>query len=152
MCCRDRSEGLLAAVAEGRALRRLALGQHIRFGHGGCVVSDQLAVALLLLPRPAREPLDELALDQLVELALDLVQRLETVQPLRPLLELARRLRAPQHQHAEEPRVVVAEPERLVEEMAVLDGAAPRAAREPHPALAREPLERPADRRLVVLD
>jgi hypothetical protein len=44
------------------------------------------------------------------------------------------------------------EPERLVEQVAVLGRAAAVAAGEPRPAAAAEPVQRVADRRLVVVD
>ena len=74
------------------------------------------------------------------------------MQPIRPLLQLARRLRAAQHEHAEDRDLVVPEPERLLHELAILDGAASLAGGEPRPLLAPEPLQRVADRLLVVVD
>ena len=74
----------------------------------------------------------------------------ERMEPGRPLVELAGRLRSAQHEDAEHGYLVVAEPERVVEELSVLRRAAPRAARESRPAAAREPLERVVDLVLVV--
>ena len=83
---------------------------------------------------------------------LDVGRRVEPVQPLRALLELARRLRAAQHEHGQQRDFCAFERERLVEQMPVLGGAAAGAARESRPALTVEPLEPLPDRRLVVGD
>ena len=72
------------------------------------------------------------------------------MQPLRPLLELAGRLGAAEHQDAEHGDLVAGEAELRVEELAVLRGAAPGAAREPRPAPPREALQRVMDLALVV--
>ena len=74
------------------------------------------------------------------------------MQPVGALLQLAGRLRAAQHQHAEHRDLVVGEPERLLHELPVLHRAAALARREPRPLLAPEPLQRVADRLLVVVD
>ena len=74
------------------------------------------------------------------------------MQPLRALLQLAGRLRPAQHQHREDRDLLVRDAHRLVEEVPELRGAASRPARQPQPALAVQPLERLADRRVVVLD
>src|SRR5205085_3019848 len=101
---------------------------------------------------PARELRDELAVDQRAKRALHVLQRPEAVQALAALLQLAERLRAAQHQRRQQRKLGVREVDRFVEKVPVLDGATAGPAREAHPALAREPLERRADRRLVVLD
>ena len=99
-------------------------------------------VAHLLLARPPLQPLDEPAFDQRVEHAVDLVQRRERVQALRPALELAGRLRAAEHEHGQDPELGVRHRERLVQQVPVLHDPAARAAREPREALPREPCER----------
>ncbi len=74
------------------------------------------------------------------------------MQAVGALLELARRLRAAEHEHAEDGDLVVGEPERVLHELAVLDAAAALTRREPRPLLAPEALQRLADRLLVVVD
>ena len=74
------------------------------------------------------------------------------MQAVGALLQLAGRLRAAEHEHAEHRDLVVREPERVLHELPVLDGAAALARGEPRPLLAPEPLQRVADRLLVVVD
>ena len=57
------------------------------------LLAEQVPVPLLLLSRLARKPLDQLALGQLGDRAVELCEVCERMQPLRPLLELARCLR-----------------------------------------------------------
>jgi hypothetical protein len=83
---------------------------------------------------------------------LDLVDGAVGVEPLNPLLQLARRLRAAEHQHREQRQLRRHPSERVVEQVPVLRDAAARTARQPDPAAAGEPLERGADRRFVVVD
>jgi hypothetical protein len=97
-------------------------------------------------------PLDELALDELLEHLVDLLQRRERVQPLGALLQLAGRLRPAQHEHREDAELAVRDAERVVDQVPVLRCAAAGSAREPDEALAREPSDCLADRLLVVLD
>ena len=63
------------------------------------------------------------------------------MQPLAALLQLADRLRSAQHQHAEQREFPARKRQRLVEQMAVLECPAARAAREPGPAAVRESVE-----------
>ena len=74
------------------------------------------------------------------------------MQAVGALLELARGLRAAEHEHAEDGDLVVREPERLLHELPVLDAAAALPRREPRPLLPPEALQRLADRLLVVVD
>ena len=115
-------------------------------------VAEEVPVALLLLPRPAVEALDEVSPDQRVERLEDVAEIVEPVKSLRPLLQLSRRLRAPEHQDAEHRRRVPLEPELLVEELPVLRRPAPRPARDACPAAARQTLQRVVDLPLVVVD
>ncbi len=62
---------------------------------------QQLRVALLLVPGAALQAHDQLALDQPLERVVDLAEIHERVHPLGALLELARRLRPAEHQHAD---------------------------------------------------
>src|ERR671925_113943 len=94
----------------------------------------------------------ELAVDQGTERPLHVLERAEPVQALAALLQLAERLRPAEHQRRQERELGIREVERLVEEVPVLDRPASGTAREPHPALPGESLERRPDRRLVVLD
>ena len=110
------------------------------------------AVPLLLLARPAFERRDELTADQPLERVLDRRQLAEGVQPVGALLQLTRRLRAPEHQDAEHRHLVAGEAERLLEQLTVFHRAAAWPARESRPLLAPEPLQRLTDRRLVVVD
>ena len=125
----------------------------LRGGLGGSArPAQQLHVALFLLPGPARELLDVAALDQPPERRLHRTEVLEVVQALAALLQLARRLRAAQHQHAEQRELVGREPERLVEQVAILRRARAVAARKPRPAAAVGALQRVLDDALVVVD
>ena len=74
------------------------------------------------------------------------------MQPRRSLLQLAGRLRPAQHQHAEQRDLFVRHADRVVEQVPELGRAAARPARKPRPALFGEPVQRSANRRLVVLD
>ena len=84
------------------------------------VVVEQMPVALLLLPRPALQAHRQLAVDQPLERVDDRRQVGERVQALGALLELAGRLRAAQHEHAQHRELVLGQTERLVEQVAVL--------------------------------
>ena len=110
------------------------------------------APAGLLLPRAPVEANDQAALRERVEQRLELVDRGELVQTLGALAQLARRLGSAQHQHGEHGELGPAERQRLVEQMAVLRGAAAGTAREPRPAATNEPGDGVADRVLVVVD
>jgi hypothetical protein len=96
-------------------------------------------------------PLDELALDESLEHPVDLLERRERVQALGALLQLAGRLRAAHHEHREHPELAVRDAERVVEEVAVLRGAAAWTAREPDEALPGDPGDRLTDGLLVVV-
>lgn len=100
-----------------------------------------MPVSLLLLARTAFESLDELPSGEAVEGRVDLGEVRERVQPRCALVQLARRLRPAQHQHAEHGDLVVGEAERLVEELSILRCPAPGAACKPRPAATCEPLE-----------
>src|SRR5690349_11383523 len=100
-----------------------------------------MRVALFLLSRAPLQLPHEIALRERVEAFLDRLQIRETVQALGALLELARGLRAAQHQHGEQGQVGVTERQRVVEQVAVLRGARGVTAREAHEAAAREALE-----------
>src|SRR5262245_4590925 len=86
---------------------------------------EELYVAVLLLPRAPREACGKLPWREPVECLADFVERGERVEPVAALLELADRLRAAQHQHRQYRQLVVREVEGLVEQVAILDGAAP---------------------------
>ena len=148
------SSASIRPCGRGRARRggdqRLRSGLHRRGVRA--LGAEQVDVALLLLPRPAREPDRVLAPDQRVEHVLHGGEVGEPLHPLRPLLELAGRLRAAQQQHGEHGELAVVEAERLVEQVAELVGAARVAAREPRVAALGEPVQRLADHRLVVFD
>jgi hypothetical protein len=73
------------------------------------LAAEQLPEPLLLLPGPSLEPRDVAVLDQPVEGGLDGIEVGERVQPLAALLELARRLRAAEHQYAQQRQVVAPE-------------------------------------------
>ncbi len=87
--------------------------------------SEQLGVALLLLPGPALETCDVAPPDQLVDGELQLVEVGEAVQALAARLELARGLRSAEHQDGEQREFVAADPEGFVEEVPVLRGPGP---------------------------
>jgi len=74
------------------------------------------------------------------------------VEPLRPLLQLARGLGTAQHQDAEDGGLAGSEAELLVEQLPVLRSPAPRPARDTRPAPPRESLEGVVDLALVVPD
>ena len=148
-----------AATSSSSAATRSSSGSRASTGRGDIAPADvvdlaaeQLRVALLLLAGPPFEAHRQLALDQPLEGLLHLRQGGERVQPVGALLQLARRLRTAEHEHAEDRDLVVCEPERLLHELPVLDRAAPLTRREPRPFLAPEPLERIADHLLVVVD
>ncbi len=107
---------------------------------------------LLLLSRAAAQPGDETPKGEALERPVDRVEPEERVQPVRALVELARRLGAAQHEHAQNGRLVGLEAERFVEELPVLGRAAPGPAREARPAAAGEPLQSIVDLALVVCD
>ena len=107
--------GGAGAAAGGRRLGRLARR-----------VVEQMRVALLLLPRPARQAHRQLAVDQALQGGDDRREVAQRVQALGALLELARRLRAAEHEHAQHRELVLGQPERLVEQVAVLGRAAAR--------------------------
>ena len=115
------------------------------------VLAQQVRVALLALARPPVQPRDELALDQPLEHLVHLYGAVEVVQPVGAREQLPRRLRAAQHQHREQGLLLAADLQRLVEQVAVLGGAAGVAAGEPRPAPLAEAVERVADRGLVVV-
>ena len=113
-----------AAAADGAAREAASAG-----ADGGAATSarssaERVAVALLLLPRPALEPRDELELDELPEHVVHRGQVGEAVHPVRALLELAGRLLAAQHQHGQDRELPGVEPERLVQQVAELVRAA----------------------------
>src|SRR5262249_24974933 len=116
------------------------------------LAGEQLDVPLLFLPRPARQPLHELAVGERIEGLVHLDQRSERMQSIGALLQLAGCLGASEHEHGEQRDLWSGEGGRLVEEVPVLDGAAPRAAREAGPPTPRQALETAANRRLVVGD
>ena len=83
---------------------------------------------------------------------MNIVEAAKAMQPLRPLLELTWRLGAAEHQDAEHGDLVGREADLRVEQLAVLRGPAPGAARQPGPPPSREALERVVDLALVVED
>ena len=111
-----------------------------------------MAVPLFLLPGSPLESLCEVARGEAIERLVDLVRSREGVQPRRALVQLAGRLRAAEHQDAEHRDLVVREPERLVEELAILGSAAAGPAREARPAAPGESLQGLVDLPLVVGD
>ena len=74
-----------------------------------------MAIALLLLARPALDPFDEPSHGETFERLVDLVEPGEGVQPPRPLVQLPGRLRPAQHEDAENRNLGAAETDRLVE-------------------------------------
>src|SRR5262249_11647850 len=153
---RPQRRHLFAQLGDGVLQGREPIVVRGRLRVGGrpllAVAAEQLRVTLLLLAGTAREPHRELALCEARKRLLELTAVTEPPEPLGPRLQLARRLRPAQHQHREHGDLGLPKAERLVEEMAELDGAAAPPAREPRPAAARQAVERRADRRLVVLD
>jgi hypothetical protein len=111
-----------------------------------------VAPPVLALTRPARQLLYELGRLERVERLLDVLDRPVGIEPLDPLLELARRLGAAEHEHGEQRDLRRDAAERVVEQMAELGGTATRPAREPHPAAPGEAVERRPDLRHVVVD
>ena len=81
---------------------------------------------------------DEPTPDQALEGIVDGGQAFERVQALDALLQLSGGLGAAQHQHRQQRDLRRVEAERLVEEVAVLAGAAAGATRESGPAAQRE--------------
>jgi predicted protein tyrosine phosphatase len=130
--------------------RRCGLGRDRR--RLAAIPAEQVPVPLLLLSGPPLQTLDQVARAELLERVEDVGEAFEAMKPLGALLQLADRLRAPQHEDAQERRLAVREPERLVEELTVLRSAAAGAARNARPAPAREPLECLVDLALVVRD
>ncbi len=104
-----------------------------------------MAVALLLLSGSTLEPRHELTPGEPLERLVDRLETGERVQPLRPLVQLTRRLRAAEQEDAQDGGLRRIESERLVEELPILRRATARAAREPRPAAAGELLERFVD-------
>ena len=127
-------------------------GGSARAGGSSSLAAEELAVAILLLPGASRDPHRELAFGECRERLLDLVRRRKRMHPLGTRLQLGERLRAAQHHHREHRQLRVVHAERVLHEMAVLDRAARRTARESHPAAVGQLRQRGADRRLVVLD
>src|SRR6185295_18144665 len=76
----------------------------------------------------------------------------KVVKTLSPLLQLSRRLWAAQHEHGEDRSLRLVEPERIVQQVAVLAGAAASPAGEPGPAAQSEAAQALDDRGLVVVD
>ena len=91
-------------------------------------------------------------LSEPVEGLRDLGDRVEAVQPLAALLELADRLRPAEHEHAEQRDLRLRQPERLVEELPVFQRTTARPARKARPATIRHALERCLDLALLVRD
>src|SRR5476649_1924214 len=129
--------GLLA----GRSRRLLGLG-----------LREKIRPALLPLPGQAREQLRELPRVEPRERRRHLAAAGEAVQPLTARLQLGYRLRAPQEEQREQCRLSGVEPQRLVEELAVLHRARTSAGREPRPPEVAEPLRGRLHLRLVVVD
>src|SRR5918992_4023498 len=77
--------------------------------------AEELRVALLLLPRTAGQPRDELALDQALQCLVNLGERGEGMEALGSPLQLARGLRPPQHENRQRRRFALVEAEGLVE-------------------------------------
>lgn len=94
---------------------------------------QQLLEALLLLSGAFRVAGDLTALDQALERLVDAGEISEVVKSLTPLLQLARRLRAAQHQHGQQRDLGVIEVKGLVEQMPVLARSAAGAARQAGP-------------------
>src|SRR4051812_606003 len=82
--------------------------------------AEELRVALLLLPGAALVAHRQTPLDQAPEHALDLLASRERMEPLAPRLELAGRLLAAQHEHAEQYELRRREVEGLVQQVTVL--------------------------------
>jgi len=114
------------------------------------VGAEEMAVALLLLSRPALEPFDETSRGETLQRLVDLVEPDERMQPSRTLVQLPGRLRPAQHEDTENRNLGAAETDCLVEQLAILRRPAPRATREAGPAAAGEPLKRLMDLALFV--
>ena len=143
---------LARRVRGRRGRRRLAVGLCARRVDRLLVVAEQVLPAILLLARATADVAHELALGERIERRVEVVEAGERMHALGALLELAGRLRAAQQQHAQDGLLIDRDPERLVDEMAVLRRAAAAAARVADPAPAAELLQRGAQRRLVVVD
>ena len=108
--------------------------------------------ARLLLAGTALEADDQPARGERLEQRVELLERREVVQALGSRPQLARRLRAAQHQHGEQRQLR----RRRATAPRRADGGTSsrgcRAAREARPAAAHEPGDRLADRLLVVVD
>ena len=118
----------------------------------GHLAAEQVRVARLLLPRPALEAHDEIAVGEPLDRGVELLRLGEVVQPVGALAQLARSLRAAEQEHGEDGLLVRADAERLVEQVAVLRRAAAVVAGQPRPAPVTEPREGVAEDVLVVLD
>src|SRR6185503_18727560 len=116
------------------------------------LLGQQMAVALLLLARAASDSGDQIAPGQAFDRLPQFVVPVESVKPLGPRAQLARRLGPAEHQHGQDRDLRGVEAERLVKQVPVLRRAAACAAGEPDPAPARQPLERLADGAFVELD
>ena len=81
----------------------------------------------------------------------DIVERTERVPPFGALLQLARRLRAAQQQHAEQRELRHRQLQRLIDDVAVLHDPLTRRAHSPAQVLLTQRFERALHRRLVVL-
>ena len=113
--------------------------------------AEQLDIAILALPGPAGQALDELRVGQGIERLLDVVERAVRIEALDPLLQLARCLWAAEHQHRQQRDLRRDAAEGIVEQVPVLGDAAAGAAGQTHPAAPRQLVDRRADRRLVVV-
>ena len=102
--------------------------------------------------RTARQAFGVVALDQLLQRRVHGGEVGEAVQAPGPLLQLARRLRAAQHQHCQQRQFGLVGVERLVEQVAVLARAAAGTAGEPGPAAQGGAAQRLDHGRLVVVD
>ena len=152
---RDAAKPAEPAIGGRVKVRRETAG---RRGKAVTTVSDvplddeALRVALLLLAWPPAEALDQAAVDQRCERRSEGLEVGERMQALRTLPELARRLRAAQHQHGEDRLLRRGEPERLVEQVTELRCATALRAGEARVAGAPEAGEGLTDGRLVVVD
>jgi len=126
--------------------------RHIALGRLPDLAPEQLRVPLLLLTRTAAETHHELTGDEPLEGLFHLREPGERMKPIAALLQLAGRLRAAEHEHAEDRGLVVRKPDCLLDELPVLDGATALTGGESRPLLAPQPLESVADRLLVVVD
>ena len=97
--------GAGAGLATGAG--RLALLDHRTRGDDdrgrvGHLAAEQMRVARLLLPRPALEPHDEIAVGQPLDRGVELLRAAEVVQPVRALAQLARGLRPAEQEDGED--------------------------------------------------